>query len=123
MVYFLRLKDGTIEPNSSGTLVSPDGKTLHLKLPEIRVEVLDHWKSPKSGGKYPSHWRIRIPPAGMDMTVKALVAAQELVTEGSTGVVYWEGAVDGKGRSGGKEITCEGYVEMTGYAGSLGGLF
>ena len=48
---------------------------------------------------------------------------QELVTEGSTGVVYWEGAVDGKGRSRGQEVTCEGYVEMTGYAGSLAGSF
>jgi len=38
-------------------------------------------------------------------------------------VVYWEGVVDGKGRSRGQEVTCEGYVEMTGYAGSLAGSF
>ena len=42
---------------------------------------------------------------------------------GSTGVIYWEGAVEGKGTSGSKKVACEGYVELTGYAGSLGGLF
>ena len=123
MIYFLRRSDGSVEPTSSGTLVSPDGKATPLNLTKINVEALDHWKSPKSGGKYPSRWRIHIPSAGIDVIVKPLVAAQELVTEGSTGVVYWEGAVEGKGRSREKEVTCEGYVEMTGYAGTLRGLF
>ena len=57
------------------------------------------------------------------MEISSLVPSQELLTEGSTGLIYWEGAVAGKGTSGGKPITCEGYVELTGYAGSLGGLF
>jgi predicted secreted hydrolase len=52
-----------------------------------------------------------------------LIADQELDTKDSTGVTYWEGAVVGKGKSGGQEVACEGYVELTGYAGSLGGLF
>jgi predicted secreted hydrolase len=38
-------------------------------------------------------------------------------------VIYWEGAVPGKGTSAARPITSEGYVELTGYAGSLGGLF
>ncbi|OPY88570.1 MAG: flagellar motor protein MotB [Syntrophaceae bacterium PtaU1.Bin231] len=58
-----------------------------------------------------------------DTTTEESTAAQELITEGSTGVTYWEGAVDGKGTSAGRPVTCEGYVEMTGYAGSLGALF
>ena len=35
---------------------------------------------------------------------------QELLTKGSTGVTYWEGAVSVSGSAKG-----EGYVEMTGY--------
>jgi len=31
--------------------------------------------------------------------------------------------VYGAGRAAGREVTCEGYVEMTGYAGSLAGTF
>ena len=121
MIYFLRCSDGSVEPSSSGTLVSSDGRATNLALSEMSVEVLDHWKSPKSGGEYPKRWKIEIPIAGIELVVNPLLADQELVTEGSTGVVYWEGAVDGKGRSRGQEVTCEGYVEMTGYAGSLAG--
>lgn len=123
MIYFLRRSDGTVEVSSSGTLVTRSGRSIHLKLPEIRVEVLDRWKSPKSGGKYPGRWRIRVPSARIEVLVNALVPGQELITEGSTGVTYWEGAVGGKGTSGGREVTCEGYVEMTGYSGPLGALF
>jgi predicted secreted hydrolase len=123
MIYFLRRKDGTVEPSSSGTLVTRLGNSIHLKLSEIHVEVVDHWKSPKSGGKYPSRWRMKIPSFRIEMEIGSLVSSQELLTEGSTGVIYWEGAIAGKGTSGGKPITCEGYVELTGYAGSLGGLF
>jgi len=123
MIYFLRRSDGSVEPTSAGALVSSDGRTTNLSLSEMSVEVLDHWKSSKTGGKYPSRWKIKIPVAGIELAVNPLLADQELVTEGSTGVVYWEGAVDGRGRSRGQEVTCEGYVEMTGYAGSLAGFF
>lgn len=123
MIYFLRRTDGTIEPASSGTLVSARGKATNLPLLELSVEVLDRWKSSKSGGTYPSRWLIKVPSAKIDLLISPVVAGQELLTEGSTGVTYWEGAVEGKGTSSGKEVTCEGYVELTGYAGSIGGLF
>lgn len=123
MIYFLRRKDGTVEPSSSGTLVTRSGDAIHLKLSEINIEVLDYWKSPRSGGKYPSRWRMKVPSARIEMEISSLVPSQELLTGGSTGVIYWEGAVAGKGTSAGKPMTCEGYVELTGYAGSLSGLF
>jgi predicted secreted hydrolase len=123
MIYLLRLKDGSVEPASSGTLVLPDGRAHHLKLSDIAVSVMDRWKSPRSGGEYPSRWRIQIPSAGLDLALGPLVADQELSTEGSTGITYWEGAVAGKGNSAGQAVSCEGYVELTGYAGSLGSIF
>lgn len=123
MIYFLRLKDGSFEPASSGTLIEPKGTTRHLKLQDLAISVLDRWKSPLSRGEYPSRWRIQIPLARIDLTVAPLVADQELTAEGSTGVIYWEGAVAGGGSSGGRKVSCVGYAELTGYAGSLGGLF
>jgi predicted secreted hydrolase len=66
---------------------------------------------------------MKVPSAKIEMEISSLVPSQELLTEGSTGVIYWEGAVGGKGTAAGKLIACEGYVELTGYAGSLGGLF
>ncbi len=123
MIYFLRRTDGTIEPASSGTLVEADGTTRHLNLPEISVKVLERWKSPRSGGHYPSRWAIQIPSAGIDLTIAPSLADQELVTKGSTGVTYWEGAISGQGASQSRSVTCQGYAELTGYAGSLGSLF
>jgi predicted secreted hydrolase len=123
MIYFLRRKDGSVEPTSSGTLVKRSGEGIHLKLSDINVEVHGYWKSPKSGGRYPSRWRIKVPSARIEIEIASLVPSQELLTEGSTGVIYWEGAVAGKGTSAGRSVTSEGYVELTGYAGSLGGLF
>ena len=123
MIYFLRRKDGSIEPASSGTLVEADGKTRHLNLSEISVKVLERWKSPRSGGHYPSRWAIQIPSSGIDLTIAPALADQELVTKGSTGVTYWEGAISGQGTSQNQSVTCQGYAELTGYAGSLGSLF
>ena len=71
MLFFLRKKDGTVEKESSGTLVESDGKSRHLKRGEINVEVLGTWKSPKSSGTYPNRWRVRIPAAGLDLAACA----------------------------------------------------
>ena len=87
------------------------------------MTILDTWKSPKSSGQYPCKWRIAIPSSQIDILISPLVPDQELDTRQSTGIIYWEGAVAGKGTSGGRAVQCEGYVELTGYAGSLGGIF
>ncbi len=123
MLFQLRKKDGTIESSSSGTIVEKDGTSRHLRKGDITVKALAEWKSQKSGGIYPAKWQILIPSAQVDITLAPIVANQELVTESSTGVTYWEGAVVGTGSSGGSQITVEGYGELTGYAGSLGGIF
>ncbi len=123
MIYLLRRKDGSLEPASSGTRVDRFGKATHLPLSEIGIEPLSHWKSPQSGAAYPSRWRITISMSSLQLILAPLVANQELVTGGSTGVTYWEGLVTGTGTSDGRQVTCEGYAEMTGYAGSLGGIF
>jgi predicted secreted hydrolase len=59
-----------------------------------------------------------VPSEGIDVVVAPLVAAAEVDGRRSTGVVYWEGPVTVSGSHGG-----EGFVELTGYAGSLAGRF
>lgn len=123
MIYFLRKTGGRIEPASSGTLVEADGTAHHLPLQEISLEVLEQWTSPVSGGIYPSRWKIHVPAGKVELLIAPLTANQELITSESTGIVYWEGAVGGEGTSKGQKVTAEGYGELTGYAGSLGGVF
>jgi predicted secreted hydrolase len=119
MLYLMRRKDGTVDPYSSGTLVKADGFTRHLKLNEYRVEVLGRWRSPVSGADYPMRWKVTIPAEQIELEINPAFQNQELVTNRSTRVTYWEGAVDVGGKSRGKTISGAGYVEMTGYAGKL----
>jgi predicted secreted hydrolase len=81
------------------------------------------WNSPHSGARYPARWRLSVPVAGIVLELAPLVADQELRTGRSTGVTYWEGAVAGSGTAAGIPVAAEGYVELTGYAGRMGGLF
>lgn len=123
MLYMIRRSDGSVEKASSGTLCDAQGNSRRIPLAAMSVEVLDCWKSGKSGANYPSRWRIRIPAEGIDIFIAPLLPDQELITGGSTGVTYWEGAVEGRGVSSNRNVACRGYAELTGYAGRIGGLF
>jgi predicted secreted hydrolase len=65
-----------------------------------------------SGAVYPASWQIRIPSEGLELTVRPLLADQELAVS----FRYWEGAVDVAGTRSGRPLTGRGYLEMTGYA-------
>ncbi|MGH7887532.1 MAG: lipocalin-like domain-containing protein [Candidatus Binatia bacterium] len=119
MLYLMRRKDGSVDPYSSGTLVSADGSTKHLGLQDYRVEVLDRWKSPKSGANYPMKWQVTIPSHAIELEIISAFPEQELITNRSTRVTYWEGAVQIRGKARGQAVNGNGYVEMTGYAGKL----
>ena len=79
----------------------------------------DNWRSVNSGAKYPSEWNIKIPSLSLDLEVKPYMADQEL----NVSYTYWEGAVDVNGTARGSSVSGSGYVEMTGYAESMEGLF
>lgn len=119
MLYLMRRKDGSIDPYSSGTLVSANGTTRHLALKDFRIEVLERWRSPKSGANYPMKWKVSIPSEEIELEILPAFPDQELITSRSTRVTYWEGAVGTKGTSKQSPIAGHGYVEMTGYAGKL----
>jgi predicted secreted hydrolase len=119
MFYQIRHQNGKIDPYSSGTVILPDGKHYHLPSEAFRIEILDRWKSRKSGGTYPSKWRITVPGYGSELLLSPGVKDQELVTERSTRVTYWEGSVRVEGRYKGELVKGMGYVELTGYAKPL----
>ena len=116
MAYGLRRADGTFDPASSGTLVYPNGSSQALVLNDWQISVTQHWTSPVTGVRYPHHWSFSIPNRQIELTVSPRMSNQELVTTRSTGVTYWEGAVDIMGEWKGQDIHGQGYVELTGYA-------
>jgi predicted secreted hydrolase len=110
MLYLLRKKDGSTDKNSSGTLISGDGKYRHLSKEDFSVTVSSFYKSLKTGARYPSQWEIKIPSEKMNLTLVPLIEDQELVTIYSTFNNYWEGTC-----AVGGTVTGRAYVEMTGY--------
>jgi predicted secreted hydrolase len=115
MLYIIRRNDGSPDVTSSGTLVTSEGRVIHLKREQLRVTTLAKWKSAKSGATYPVAWRVDLPTLNVSLTVRPLMNEQELVTHGSTNITYWEGACDVSGTFGGTGVRGEAYVEMTGY--------
>jgi predicted secreted hydrolase len=119
MLYLIRRKDGSPDPYSSGTLVKADGTTKQLGLNEFRVEILERWKSARSGANYPMKWKVAIPAEEIELEITPAFRDQELITNRSTRVTYWEGAVRVGGTVRNKSVLGSGYIEMTGYAGRL----
>lgn len=114
MLYRMRDARGSPTRFSSGTLVGKDGASISLGPGDFTLEETARWKSPRSGASYPARWVLRVPRAGVTAEVVPLVKDQELVTEKSTRVTYWEGACDVTAPGGGP--LGRAYVEMTGYA-------
>ncbi len=77
---------------------------------EVRFRPGRTWQSPRTGKTYPVTWELDI--AGQSWRLQPLMDDQELDGRRSTGVVYWEGAV--QLLEGEREIG-RGYLEMTGY--------
>ncbi len=116
MLYCMRRRDGSPDRVSSGTVISAEGQTRHLRLEDFRIEATRSWTSAASQAVYPSQWHIIIPSLDLALDVLPVLAEQELRTSRSTQVIYWEGAVAVTGTQQGQPITGDGYVELTGYA-------
>lgn len=111
MFFQIRRADGTIQAESSGALVYPDGSQVYIPLSEWELEVIDTWTSPETGAVYPAAWRLVLPGFDLALEGRSLLADQEL----RLSTVYWEGAVSFGGSWDGQPVSATGYVEMTGY--------
>ncbi len=101
-----------------GTMVDKVGVSHHLESTDFVVSTTDRWRSPKSGADYPAGWSISIPGEELTVDLRPTVAAQELDTRATSGVVYWEGSQVLTARRGSTALGGEAYVELTGYATS-----
>ena len=118
MLYVLRRADGSAIPQSSGTFVDSDGRSVYLPLSKFSVAALSVWTSPHSQARYPARWRVRLPSYRAELMISPLLADQEFDAGHSTGGYYWEGACSVSGTFGGKPVNGFGYTELTGYAPS-----
>ena len=119
MLYQLRRGEGSRDPRSSGTLTDAHGRTIHLAAQDFTMTPASQTFRAPSGAVYPIRWSIQVPRVQLALDVTTPLENQELSTEGA-GISYWEGVIDVNGTSGTSAITGRGYLEMTGYRGSLG---
>jgi predicted secreted hydrolase len=119
MLYQLRRGDGSRDPRSSGTLVDRDGRPTHLDAAAFTMVPAGRTFASSSGATYPIAWTVTVPGSGLVLQVSTPLPNQELVTP-AAGIAYWEGLVDVTGAARGIAIDGRGYLEMTGYKGSLG---
>jgi predicted secreted hydrolase len=119
MLYRIR---GKSKAFSNGTYVSKNGEQQYLEAGEFILKPTKYWHSKKTKAIYPVVWEVTVPKLDLGIKVYPKLAQQELQTQKSTQVSYWEGAVKAIDRATGKQ-TAEGYLELTGYAGSLRGKF
>ena len=120
MLYRMRRADGSHDPRSSGTLIDANGRTTHLSNDDFALTPGRSTFKSKNGAVYPTEWTVSVPSQKIELTVTTPLSDQELSLVESTGIAYWEGMIDVTGRSGGQAVRGSGYLEMTGYHGSLG---
>ena len=119
MLYRMRLENGGQDPSSSGTWIAPDGTTTHLRASDFQMNAIATWKSKAGGAPYPIGWKITLPGQRAEFTIRAALEDQEFRLGPIT---YWEGAIDAVGMRDSKAIKGTGYLELTGYSGTLGEL-
>lgn len=119
MLFQLRLRNGGLDPHSSGTFVDGVGRPSELSRDDVQLEPLRYWESPQTKARYPVAWRLTVPKLDIQAEVVTPLPSQELVL---SPIAYWEGLVDVSGNRTGKPLKGHGYMEMTGYAGAVVGL-
>ena len=119
MFFQLRRADGRIDSHSSGTWVDASGHATPLQMRDFVMKGTQLWQSNQSGAQYPTKWEIQCVRLQLNLTVQPTVFNQELQTKESTGVNYWEGAVEITGTREGRPVKGRGYLEMTGYGGQV----
>jgi predicted secreted hydrolase len=109
----LRIRDEHHQQHwAAATTRQADARTTQAYGPDqVRWEPVRHWRSARTGIRYPVEWQVVV--GQRRLVLHPLMDDQENDARGSTGTIYWEGAVrvfDEHGRQIGR-----GYLELTGY--------
>lgn len=110
MYYQMRKIDGTADNFSKGIIVNIIGEKISFTKDDVRLKVNDYWTT-STGIKYPSGWVLELPERNLSLKITPAIKNQFM----DVAVKYWEGSVNISGTTGGKNISGNGYVELTGY--------
>jgi predicted secreted hydrolase len=113
-----RMRDAAGRPLwAAATHRARDGTTRTFGPDTVRFEPGRRWRSPRTQVEYPVAWTVRV--GDLAVALEPAMDDQELDARGSTGTIYWEGAVRARLADAGGEAAGRGYVELTGYGAPL----
>jgi predicted secreted hydrolase len=101
---------------AGGSLRRADGSVQSLGPRDVEFVPGRRWRSPRTAIEYPVSFRVRV--ASLWLELEPLLDDQESDARGSTGAIYWEGAVRARA-AGDRRIVGHGYLELTGYGAPL----
>lgn len=87
------------------------GEAVKYKPQDVAWKAVRYWRSPRTGIRYPVEWKVTI--GDRIVTLRPLMDDQENDASGSTGTIYWEGAV--RAFDAHNKLIGRGYLELTGY--------
>jgi predicted secreted hydrolase len=96
---------------AAGTWRDSSQSTRAFTRDEVQWRPLRRWRSARTGVEYPVEWQVTL--GERTITLRPLLDDQENDARGSTGTLYWEGAVRAFDDAG--QYIGRGYLELTGY--------
>jgi geranylgeranyl pyrophosphate synthase/predicted secreted hydrolase len=81
---------------------------------DAQLDTLQTWRSTRTFIEYPVGMRVRVPSAGLDLTVQATFGDQEVITVISE-PAFWEGSVTVSGQLDGSTVRGRGWLECKGF--------
>lgn len=90
-------------------------QTITYKPQDVQWQPLRYWRSPRTGIRYPVEWQVTV--GERVLTLRPLMDDQENDARGSTGTIYWEGAV--RAFDADNKPLGRGYLELTGYGAKI----
>jgi predicted secreted hydrolase len=86
-------------------------QTRTFALEALEWRVVRRWRSSRTGVEYPVEWQVKV--GERTIRLRPLLDDQENDARGSTGTLYWEGAVRAYDEA--DRYIGRGYLELTGY--------
>jgi predicted secreted hydrolase len=103
--------DGSGKPETTGLLISQDGRPRVLTSPEVDLEPTQYWVSKRTGARYPIRWALRVQTHGINLQLLPHWKNQE----GVGWAPFWASAVRLRGTSPTIALTGDGFVQLNGY--------
>jgi predicted secreted hydrolase len=100
--------------------VDAGGAVTPIRFDQFSLEARAQWRSDATGASYPIEWRVTLPGRPLDLTLRAVLANQEVNARDTLGLTWWEGAVEIAGRHRNRNVRGRGHAELNGYGGGPG---